>query len=734
MLRALTFFLMIFTGLSRICAPLGAIELEGAIPSAEKNEVFSVRFQTSYIERDPDDVLNSDIKVIFISPSGKETVIPAFCVNNDVSRQTSLWEVRFTPEEEGEYSFYAGMKNSAKNSEEISRTMVFNVKNTGLKGFLRKSHNNPNYLKFSSGEPFFGIGHNVAWVHNSSPDVFERYFSLMREAGCNMSRVWICDWSLPLEPDGIGNYSRHSSEKLDKIIDAASKNGIYLILCLDTYGSLMEESGMWGEGKWGMNPYNKKNGGPCKKPEDFFTLPEAIRAYKNKLRYISARWGYSPNILSFELWNEYNAPADWMKEMAEYLKSVGRGGELVTTSVGYPHGTDFDEGLTWRLDDVDIVTFHFYGNGADADIINPLMQKSHEVMNKYSKPFVASEFGIDFSRDDKCYDEKGEGTALHNSIWASVFSGSLGTAMNWWHDSYIRPKNLYRHYFALSKFLEGINWDSSEVSFPDVSLVTYKKIPSHSESTRDVVIRPIDKWGKADIVKFTVLNNGDLAGGGMPFKYLYGEEKKDLKVDQTYDVNFPEEGEFIVHVGTVSQGGYLDVFLDDVKIDGKKYITGSGKGPWKRSRFIDKYEVYQCVYDEDLSVKIPSGKHSIRLSNSGKDWIEIESITLKGYSPALVADARCYSIKVGGEFMFWVQNKASNWKTGYSGRSPLSIKGAYFEVYGVPAGDYTLDIWDTYKGQKISSKKIKPSEGKVGVKLPDLIKDVAVRLTPLDKK
>lgn len=45
-----------------------------------------------------------------------------------------------------------------------------------------------------------------------------------------------------------------------------------------------------------------------------------------------------------------------------------------------------------------------------------------------------------------------------------------------------------------------------------------------------------------------------------------------------------------------------------------------------------------------------------------------------------------------------------------------------------------LEVWDTYKGRKISSKKIRPSEGKVGVKLPDFIKDVAVRLTPSNKK
>ncbi|MFA6635597.1 MAG: cellulase family glycosylhydrolase [Candidatus Omnitrophota bacterium] len=711
-----------------------ALELVSFSQETEKYGLFTAKFRTSYVKEDPDDPRNIDLTVVFVSPSGEVSEVPAFCLSNSRSEKVSLWEVRFTPEEEGEFSFSANAALRRRNVFREFSGARFNVKSSTIKGFLEKSPNNPNYLKFSSGEPFFGIGHNVAWVYNSNPEIFGRYFSLLKEAGCNITRVWICDWSLPLESGKTGNYNRSSSEKIDRILELAERNGIYIMLCLDTYGSLMEESGMWREGKWGLNPYNVKNGGPCKKPEDFFTNKEAVRLYKNKLRYVLSRWGYSPNILAFEIWNEYNSPPEWTKEMASYLKSMGRSRKLVTTSLGYPREKVFDESSIWKIDEIDIVTHHFYGNGTEPQLVNNLFQKSRELKSGYEKPFIISEFGIDFSRNDKDYDIRGEGKALHNSIWASVFSGAAASAMNWWHDTYIRPKDLYRHYSALSKFLEGVNWDSGKIMFPEVSLVFYRAGDLKGGKARDVVIRPLDIWTVSGTSEFEVLGNGDLSKGGLPFKYLHGSEKKDMIIDQIYKVEYPEEGGFVIRVGTVSQGGHLNVFVNDVKVLDRVCPAGPGKGPWKRSRFLEKYNVYQCVYDEDIFVPVPAGKHAIRLSNTGEDWIGIDKITLKNYAAPDIADARCLSINIGGTLMFWVQNRDSNWMTAYEGRKPHSIKGAYFEVYDLSENSYILEIWDTYSGKIISSKKAEPSFGKLRVTLPEFHTDLALKLTPSKKR
>jgi hypothetical protein len=712
-----------------LCTSVLAAELISAPSEARKHELFAPVFRTAYVDGDPDDPVKMDLRVTFTAPSGKTTVVPAFLTGRDRAENASFWEARFVPEEEGEYLFSAKNENIPDRHAKAVSPAVFRVSDTSLKGFLKRSSNNPRYLKFSSGEPFFGLGHNVAWVHNSSPEVFGRYFSLLKEAGCNLARVWICDWSLPLECGMTGNYDRVSSQKLDRILELASDNGIYIILCLDTYGSLVSGPGFWREGRWSQNPYNAANGGPCEHPEDMFTEPEAIRMYKNKLRYVAARWGFSPAILAFELWNEYNAPRGWTRQMASYLRSIGREGKLVTTSLGYPSGKKFDEDAIWRFDELDIVTSHFYGTGREGGLVNPLVQKSLEIMKSHNKPFIISEFGIDNSKDDRYYDSRGDGRALHNSIWASALSGSLGSAMNWWHDSYIRPKALYRHYSALARFLEGINWDSEDVSSPEVSLVFYRR-GEPAARNRDVFITPVDKWGMAGISEYEVIGNGDLAGGGMPVKYLHGSEKAEMRTDQLYKVNYAGDGEFVIRVGTVSQGGHLNVFLDDVKIFEKAFPAGSGKGPWKMSRKLKEYGVYQCVYDEDVSVKIPAGEHHVRLSNTGKDWIGIEKIKLGGYIAGNVANARCIAWNVGGVAMFWIHNAGSTWRAGYEGKDPEPVKRAFFEVYDMDPGSYTLEIWNTYEGRVISSRKVRALGGKIRISLPEFSNDIACKLIP----
>ncbi len=55
---------------------------------------------------------------------------------------------------------------------------------------------------------------------------------------------------------------------------------------------------------FGDSPCNIKNGGPLEKLIDYFTNPKAQKANYDRLRYLVARYGYSPNVFVWELWNE----------------------------------------------------------------------------------------------------------------------------------------------------------------------------------------------------------------------------------------------------------------------------------------------------------------------------------------------------------------------------------------------------------------------------------------------
>lgn len=703
------------------------INISKAPSKVNEYEPFVLNLELPYFPGNVNDPENVRVEAHTKAPSGKEFVVPLFCLTNKRSGKKSSWQMRFAPREIGKYEYSIKVTSEALNEE--TSPASFTSKKSKNPGFLRKAKNNDYYLEFDSGEAFFGIGHDVGWVYNSSPPVFDRYFSLLSESGCNLTRIWMSSWALPLEWKEIGQYSELASKKLDEILEIAANKSIYIMLCFDTYGSLMSEGGMWGEEHWGINPYNKKNGGPCKNPEDFFTNPEAKKAYKNRLRYIVSRWGGSTNILAFELWNEYNAPADWVKEMASYIESLDPHGHFVTTSHGYPFGQLFDESKIWNLKEIGLVTFHEYGNGTNSDLVMPLILRSRKTAIKYKKPFIASEFGIDFGKDDNAYDPDGEGIALHNSLWASSLSKSFGTAMNWWYDTYVRPKNLYPHYRALANFLGGTDWTAKDVEYIAVDSVMYTTKGGEKPSYQDVTILPRDKWGKRDITEFTVQNNGDLSGAGMPAKYLHGTLKEKMKDDHVFHVNYPKGGELILHIGTVSQGGDLHVFLDGKEIAHKEFPAGDGKGPWKRSLYLKKHKVYQCVYEEDFKVTIPRGEHTIKLSNTGKDWIGIEKITLTDYIDNTQANARCLGLKVGSEMFFWVQNKSSNWKNAFNNIEPDPVANSYFEVPSASGGKYNIEWWDTYKGEIIRKKKIEAKGGKLKIEVPEFKRDVACKLT-----
>ncbi|GAG10275.1 unnamed protein product, partial [marine sediment metagenome] len=267
-------------------------------------------------------------------------------------------------------------------------------------------------------------------------------------------------------------------------------------LCLDTYGSFMEERGHWGEGKWDQNPYNRKNGGPCNSPEEFFTDPAAIKLYKNKLRYIISRWGYSPSLAVIELWNEYNAPDEWVKDIAGFIRSVNPHPQMVTTSMGQPQGRPFDTSGIWKLKNIALVTLHIYGGALSDSVVSRLMLESRNTAEKHKKPFIVSEFGIDAYKADNITDPRGTGVGLHNSIWSSALSKSFGTCMGWWWDSYIMPRNLYHHYKALSLFLSDVKWDSKEIEYVRTSPVMTERSKGDTNSLyKDVVIKTEDKWG-----------------------------------------------------------------------------------------------------------------------------------------------------------------------------------------------------------------------------------------------
>ena len=108
---------------------------------------------------------------------------------------------------------------------------------------------------------------------------------------------------------------------------------------------------------WPQNPFNTANGGFLSDPKQFFTDTTAKALTKRKYRYIVARWGYSPAVMAWELFNEVQftdaaqngqwanvAAWHWQISMAETLRlnlTVGdAGADTGTPRMDTTYGKD----------------------------------------------------------------------------------------------------------------------------------------------------------------------------------------------------------------------------------------------------------------------------------------------------------------------------------------------------------------------------------------------------------
>jgi len=652
-----------------------------------------------------------------IDPDNEIIAQPGFLFDSP-----KIWLVRFTPMKKGKYQVNLSFQNGKKTIR--SETYSFISKDPVTDGFIRVQKGPPFIPLFDSGKPFIGIGHNIAWAYKDQMRLYKRYFENMAKNGCNLTRVWInTPWSCPIEDAKIGKYALDTCVKVDKLLELAKEYDIYIILVLDTYGSLMEEPGYFDENIWSDNVYNKKNGGPCEKPWDFFIEPKAIKCYKDRIEYVLSRWGYSTNIMAFELWNEVDTPVEWISEITTYINSVNTHKQAITVSLGYPWDNDFAEGKIFGHENIDIVQHHIYGNQSD-DMIGEIISTNHTYLKLYNKPILVGEFGIDCLKSDKYCDPKGKGLCLHNSLWASIMSGSFSSALNWWWDDYIFPKNVYSHYAGIRKYINS--FDPGGRKFTPIN-EAYLKIPvseNNAGSYRDLSIKPKKKWGETRFTEFSLSQFGDLDGGFLNH-YLQGNFHKHMKVDQSIDLEYPAAGKFIVDIGMVSQGGTLSIMIDGKEALTREFPCGPGDGPWKKSLYLKKHKVYQCVYNTSVSVDVPSGRHKITLRNTGIDWIGLKKITFGNFISNSIANARVVGLKSGDLFLIWIQDKKHGWLDDKNGNVPEPIKNSTLVLRDVPPGDYNIQWWDTHKGKVIQSEIKRAAAGSITPKVPDFTLDIA---------
>ncbi|MFZ2640177.1 MAG: hypothetical protein WA117_04240 [Verrucomicrobiia bacterium] len=595
----------------------------------------------------------------------------------------------------------------------------FTVKTSSERGFLRQSRVDPHYLQFDSGAAFVPIGHNLP-IYHTAGQIGTDAIRKMKLKGENFNRWWMSGSSLGIEwEERLGWYRQVQAARLDGLLDLAAKLDFYYMLCMDTHQDFRE-------GGWRANPFNKINGGPCEKVSEWFTGEPSRTFYKKRLRYTVARWGYSPNILCWEFGNEFEGWADttvetknaWHQEMSDHLAALDPYRHLITTSWWGHTGPE----ACWRIPKMDIVQTHCYTNN-DGNVAEQVRRYSLEQWTNFAKPHIFGEFGIRSHSSTADKDPKGWG--LHNAFWSALCSGCCGIAMPWWHENYIEPLDLYFHFTSIANFAKGLPFGTARWEQVNVAALEYVK-PPEKTIVRDVVLAPSGKWGKPAVNEFRIQSDGSVNDVTEIRELLHGKGHRDIAISPTFVVDFPRAGKFIMSVGRVSNSGHLRVWVDDEQKLDRPFPCGEKFG--KQWVYQPKWKLWESVYDEDVAVDVPAGRHRIRLDNQGNDWMRITRYTFTGCKVLDRPNLLVAALRAGsGHCIVWMQNQESDWFNQQKAAVEV-VPPSQITLDGFADGAYAVEWWETWRGRAVRTDRVRAAGGKLTL-LPGEIKtDIAAKI------
>jgi hypothetical protein len=428
----------------------------------------------------------------------------------------------------------------------VATDFTFDVVPSSNKGFMDVGEN---YKYFEFGEePFFPVGHNLlgpeddikgaAYKPTTVPAYgyvnYHKALRHLKESGANYYRYLVSPWQTEIEYEHLGDYSNRMTNawEFDNILDTTKALGLKMHFNMAIHFNWDQPNG---DGKiywdwsasgdslntpitpWGLDGcFRDIDSGYCYRkdldmedPRDFFSDVEAIKHYKNRIRYMEARWGYSTEIAITEILSEashvgttcelvytedygcgaafesdrrpYRAdytyfPAiirAWHKTMSDFMKDSLKSNHLI--SVSYAGAPDFSNGDdSYKLDNVDIMTFNNYQIALDnieksAEYIKNFQtdyEFQEEIGKEINKPFMHSEYGYGSQFIYKC---DNNASFIHR-ISTGSFTGLASLPLTW--DSQFDEQGGWSYYQNINDLMQGIqldneNWSAAEVMVQD---------------------------------------------------------------------------------------------------------------------------------------------------------------------------------------------------------------------------------------------------------------------------
>lgn len=635
-------------------------------------------------------------------PSGETLRLPAYY---DGERR---FVVRTHAAEAGEYRLRQVLLTNDGLPREIAAATIIprvtTVASPQSRPFVRLDPKDPRYFADSNGERYFPVGANLAWASNADVTGFYRdEFAAFAAAGLNWTRIWMCDWGglnldwLPAAvPDSPlpGRIDSTVAQRWDKIVHLAEDSGVYIQMVLQHHGQYSTGTNP----DWDTNPWNAVNPrGFLETPGEFFTSPRARELTKRKYRYIVARWGYSPAVLAWELFNEVHwvdalqvekdtaAVAAWHAEMAEYLRSIDAHHHLVTTSC--------DPATSPLYAAMDYLQPHLYAVNM---LIN--VQRYDLAPAELSRPAFYGEFGQNHMAVPEAI--KTAASHLVPLVWASIMGTGFYAAQPW-EGHRLHVADQLSELGAVSRFVAQTHLSQRDDLQHFAPLVkcdsrTLLRVPAgHHWQPRPAatVTIPVDGRVNLDLAEIpnAIVGSPGSVADGFPNRV-------------TFQINSPRPTTARLELGGAgTRGAAMRALLDDQPV---------GAHTWPAESSDDT--------GSTVSFPVPAGPHRIMVENTGgADWFILSAVEFDLDVPIIAATGK----RAHNFLMLWLWHRE-----GVYAVHPTVGPSAIVQIDDVPAGRWDVTWWNAVDGIPASPEIVEHPGGALSLATPRIARHAAVAL------
>ncbi|MGK2909266.1 MAG: hypothetical protein ACSLE1_05635 [Sphingobium sp.] len=342
------------------------------------------------------------------------------------------------------------------------------------------------YFLTEEGHSWTPIGQNDAITWPELTGLFrrrdlpavERHLRWLKANGVTCLRLMLeyCHGEHRYLEKPAGQFAPNMVRLWDDLFALLEKVGLHVLLTpYDTFFTWL---------RWRHHPYNKRNGGPCASRRKLLTCPATRDAIKTRLAFATDRWGASPAIFAWDLWNEMH-PAHGGDDPAVFAPFINDVGPWLRAREEARHGRAHLQTVSifgpellkhpslaepiFRHPALDFANTHLYAHGtiddprdtvAPALAVGRLMRAAVQDASD-GRPVFDSEHGPIHRFKDKrvTLPEAFDDEYFRHIQWAHLASGGAGGGMRWPNrHPHVLTAGMRRAQHALSAFLPLIDW------------------------------------------------------------------------------------------------------------------------------------------------------------------------------------------------------------------------------------------------------------------------------------